>query len=61
MTTALAVIGGIAVILGAATKIPVAVCALIRACIPVITALHDLRHAIRHNSNKIDKAHGDEA
>jgi hypothetical protein len=56
MTTALAIIGGTAVILGAATKIPPAVCALIRACIPMAAAFHDLRHAIRHRSNEIDAA-----
>jgi len=47
MTTALAIIGGIAVILGAAAKVPPALSALIRACIPVVTAVHDLRRAIR--------------
>ncbi len=52
MTTALAIIGGIAVILGAATKIPPAVCTLIRTCIPLVTAIHDLGHAIRHRSNE---------
>jgi hypothetical protein len=56
MITALATIGGIAVILGAATKIPPAVCALIRACIPLVTAIHDLGHAIRHRSNEVNDA-----
>ena len=49
MTTALAIIGGTALILGAATRIPPAACTLIRACIPVATALHDLRRAISHH------------
>jgi hypothetical protein len=52
MTTALAIIGSLAIILGAATKIPPAVCALIRACIPLVTAIHDLGRAIRHRSNE---------
>ena len=56
MTTALAIIGCITVILGAATKIPAAVCALIRACIPMIAAFNDLHHAIRHLTNKVDNA-----
>ena len=54
MTTALAIIGGIAIILGAATKIPLAVCALIRSCIPVVTAIHDLSRAIRPRSEAND-------
>jgi hypothetical protein len=52
MTTALAIIGGTAIILGAATKIPPAICALIRACIPLAAALHDLRNAISRSSNE---------
>lgn len=59
MTTVLAIIGGIAVILGAATKIPPAVCALIRACIPLVTAIHDLGRAIRHRRNEANDARGD--
>lgn len=51
MTTALAIIGGIAVILGAATRIPPAVSAFIRACIPMVTALRELHRAIRRRSN----------
>lgn len=58
MTTALAIIGGTAVILSAATKIPPAVCALIRTCIPLVAAVHELHHAIRHSRN--DETH-DEA
>jgi hypothetical protein len=57
MTIALATIGGIVVILGAATKIPPAICALIRACIPLVTAIHDLGYAIRHRSNEANDAH----
>jgi hypothetical protein len=54
MTTTLAIIGGAVIILGAATKVPLAVCALIRACIPVATAFHDLRRAIfRHDDEAI--------
>jgi hypothetical protein len=52
MTTALAIIGGAALILAAVTTIPPAVCALIRACIPVAAALHDLRHAISQGSEE---------
>ena len=51
MTIALAAIGSMALILGAAARIPPAICTLIRACIPVVTALHDLSRAIsRHGS-----------
>jgi hypothetical protein len=57
MTTALAIIGATVIILGAATKIPPAISALIRACIPVAIALHDLRHAISHHSNDISREH----
>lgn len=39
----LAVIGGLTLILTAATRIPGAVAELLRACIPVIIALRDLR------------------
>ena len=46
MTIALAIIGGIVIILGAATRIPPAAAAFLRACIPLITALHDLRDAL---------------
>jgi hypothetical protein len=46
MTIALAIIGGTAVILGAAAKIPPALSALMRACIPVIAAARELRSAI---------------
>lgn len=56
MTTALAIIGGIAIILGAATKIPPAVCTLIRTCIPLVNAIHDLGQAIRRRSDEINDA-----
>jgi hypothetical protein len=46
MTIALAIIGGIVVILAAATRIPLAAAAFLRACIPLITAIHDLREAV---------------
>jgi len=46
MTIALAIIGGIAVILTAATKIPLAAAAFVRACIPLITAIRDLHGAV---------------
>jgi hypothetical protein len=51
MTTALAIIGGTAIILSAAAKIPLAVCTLIRTCIPLVAAAQDLHQAIRHRSN----------
>ena len=53
MTTALTIIGGAAVILSAATKIPPAVCALVRACVPVVAAFHDLRRAFQHPGHEI--------
>jgi cell division protein FtsL len=52
MTTILTIIGGIVLLLGAVTKIPPALCALIRACIPVATALHELRQAVSRRSNE---------
>jgi hypothetical protein len=51
MTIALAITGGIVVILGAATKIPPAITGLVRACIPAITAFQDLRDAFRQQHN----------
>lgn len=50
MTTTLAIIGGIVIVLGASAKIPHAVSVLIRACIPMVKAFHDLRRAIRAGS-----------
>jgi hypothetical protein len=47
MTTTLAIIGGIVIILGASAKIPHSISALLRACIPMVKAFHDLRRAIR--------------
>ncbi|MCX4501128.1 hypothetical protein [Streptomyces anulatus] len=46
----LAVIGGIVIILGAAARIPNAVAELIRACIPVINAFHELRTALKRTT-----------
>jgi hypothetical protein len=50
MSTTLAIIGGIVIVLGASAKIPHAVATLIRACIPMIKAFYDLRRAIRAGS-----------
>jgi hypothetical protein len=57
MTVALAIAGGIVVVLAAATKIPPAVGALIRAFIPVVTAVHDLRQAISNCGSRDDDVH----
>jgi hypothetical protein len=46
MTTVLATIGAVVIVLGAATKIPLAAAALIRACIPVVTAISDFHDAL---------------
>jgi hypothetical protein len=51
MTTTLAIIGGIIVVLGAAAKIPYTVSALIRACIPMVQAFHDLRRVMQQVSS----------
>jgi hypothetical protein len=59
MTTALAIVGAITVILGAAAKIPPAVCLLIRAVIPVATAFRELCHAIRPDRDEVNDSHGD--
>ncbi|GAA1457457.1 hypothetical protein GCM10009603_07320 [Nocardiopsis exhalans] len=45
VTTVLTVIGGTVLIIGAAARLPHAVAELIRSCIPVVTALHELRSA----------------
>lgn len=45
--TALAIIGGIVVVITAAAKIPIAGAAFLRACIPLIYAFRDLRNALR--------------
>jgi hypothetical protein len=50
MALSLAIIGGVVVLLAAATKIPAAAAAFLRACIPLIEAFHDLRDAIRQRS-----------
>jgi hypothetical protein len=46
MTTVLATIGAVVIVLGGATKIPLAAAALIRACIPVLTAISDFHDAL---------------
>jgi len=46
-TTVLAVIGGMAVILVAAARIPAAAAELIRACIVLVDAIKDLRAALQ--------------
>ncbi|MFD4866875.1 hypothetical protein [Streptomyces sp. NPDC058412] len=50
LTTILALIGGIVIILGAAARIPNATAELIRACIPVINAFHELRAALKRTT-----------
>lgn len=55
MTTALAVIGGAVVILSAASKVPPAVSALVRACVPVVAAFHELRHAFHNPDDRSGK------
>lgn len=47
LTTILATIGGIVVIIGAAERIPYAIAGLIRACIPAINAVNELRAAFK--------------
>lgn len=47
MALSLAVIGGVVLLLTAATKIPAAAAAFLRACIPLIEAFHELCDAIR--------------
>jgi hypothetical protein len=45
LTTVLAAIGGIVIIIGAVARIPHAMAELVRACVPVIGACHELRAA----------------
>jgi hypothetical protein len=53
MTIALAVIGSTVIVLTAATRVPAAAAVFLRACIPLIDALHELHDAIRrHRSHK---------
>jgi len=52
LTIALAIIGGTVVILGAATKIPPAAAAFLRACIPLIAAFQDIRDALRRQHDQ---------
>lgn len=60
MTTVLAIIGGIVVLLGTATRIPLALSSLVRACIPLVHALDDLHEAIRHRRRRLDDSGTDE-
>ncbi|MBN6547645.1 hypothetical protein, partial [Actinacidiphila bryophytorum] len=46
MTTILAVIGAAVVVFGALAEIPPALAALVRACIPVVAAVRELRAAL---------------
>jgi hypothetical protein len=47
MTIVLAIIGGTVVIIGAASKVPPAAAAFLRACIPLISAYRELCNALR--------------
>jgi hypothetical protein len=49
-TTVLGVISSIVLVFGAATCIPRAAAHLVRACIPLVTAITELRAAIINNS-----------
>ncbi|MFC9621236.1 hypothetical protein ACFTXM_14980 [Streptomyces sp. NPDC056930] len=55
LTTVLAVIGGIVIIIGAAARVPKAVAELIQACIPVVHALNELRGAIKRSTQKVSR------
>ncbi|MCX4791765.1 MULTISPECIES: hypothetical protein [unclassified Streptomyces] len=55
LTTILAVIGGIVIIIGAAARVPKAVAELIQACIPVVHALNELRVATERNTQKVSR------
>lgn len=46
MTIVLAIIGGIVIIIGAASRVPPAAAAFLRACIPLISAYHELSDAL---------------
>ena len=61
MTIALATIGCIIVILGAAAKIPPAAAAFVRACIPLVTAIHDLCEAMHRHRSHPHASHGNDA
>ncbi|MFF5573132.1 hypothetical protein [Streptomyces luteogriseus] len=60
LTTILAVIGGIVITLGAAARIPNATAELIRACIPVINALHELRAALKRTTPRAGQTEPEE-
>jgi hypothetical protein len=49
VTTALSIIGGIVLLLGAGTQIPAAIADLMRACVPLAAAFRELRDAFRGN------------
>jgi hypothetical protein len=55
-TAILAMIGGAALILTAAARIPPALVELLRACIPVVTALCELRTALNASTIRDDSA-----
>jgi uncharacterized membrane protein YphA (DoxX/SURF4 family) len=60
MTMVLTITGGIVLILGAATRIPTAATAFVRACVPLIAAIHDLHDAMTHHSRRTDTSPGDD-
>lgn len=55
MTIALAVTGGIVILLGAASRIPPAAAAFLRACVPLIIAFREVRYALRPDAGAADK------
>jgi hypothetical protein len=60
MTIALAIIGSIVILLGAATRIPPAAAAFLRAFIPLVAAFHDLHDALRNIPARDDQSRVDE-
>jgi NADPH:quinone reductase-like Zn-dependent oxidoreductase len=58
MTTVPTALGGIVVVLGAATRVPTAAEQLLRACIPVITTARDLRAALSGLGTDLDAEEG---
>jgi hypothetical protein len=52
MVVLLAIICGVVALLTVSTEIPAAVAAFLRACIPVIEAIHEVRDAVRRSSKK---------
>jgi hypothetical protein len=55
-TMIMAVIGGTVVVLTAAARIPAALTELLRACIPVAAAIHELRAALSGHPPHDDSA-----